>query len=391
MPRRKNTEVRVYVVEYGRDKLMLRIRWPNGTEQHETVETNDRKDAERLAGAREAELRLQGPQPSGRMTWTAFRTHLEQQVIAGHAKSTQAKYATVMNTFERLAKPQTLADITTQLMSKFVADWRLEGTTDATIRGSLGHLGAAFSWAVEQGWLVRPPVIRRPALVDREPTKGRAITDAEFKSMLKATPLVVGKQAKHWQHLLKGLMLSGLRLGEVLRLSWDIAGSIRVDLSGEFPMLHIPGNRQKNRNAELWPMTPDFAALLLATRQSDRTGYVFQVPMPIRFGTEHRRLDTVSKIITEIGEKAEVTVDEERGKFASAHDLRRSFGVRWSEVLMPAELQALMRHASIETTMKFYTRQKSNALAVKIWEKGNLSGNSKAASKPKTAKTSGKK
>ena len=37
---------------------------------------------------------------------------------------------------------------------------------------------------------------------------------------------------------------------------------------------------------------------------------------------------------------------------ASAHDLRRSFGFRWSCRVMPTVLGKLMRHESIETTMR---------------------------------------
>ncbi|HMP08139.1 MAG TPA: hypothetical protein PJ982_17460, partial [Lacipirellulaceae bacterium] len=39
-------------------------------------------------------------------------------------------------------------------------------------------------------------------------------------------------------------------------------------------------------------------------------------------------------------------------EFASAHDLRRSFGFRWSRRVMPTILRELMRHESIDTTMR---------------------------------------
>ena len=43
--------------------------------------------------------------------------------------------------------------------------------------------------------------------------------------------------------------------------------------------------------------------------------------------------------------------------YASAHDLRRSFGFRWAKRVMPLILQKLMRHADITTTMEFYVTQ----------------------------------
>ena len=47
MPRPKNTELRVYVVEYGREELMLRIKYPDGRVEHESSGSADRIEANR--------------------------------------------------------------------------------------------------------------------------------------------------------------------------------------------------------------------------------------------------------------------------------------------------------------------------------------------------------
>ena len=54
-------------------------------------------------------------------------------------------------------------------------------------------------------------------------------------------------------------------------------------------------------------------------------------------------------------------------KYASAHDLRRSFGSRWAPKVKPATLQRLMRHASIETTMAYYVDLDADDLAAELW------------------------
>ncbi len=63
---------------------------------------------------------------------------------------------------------------------------------------------------------------------------------------------------------------------------------------------------------------------------------------------------------------------EKKGKttreFASAHDLRRSFGFRWSRLVMPTILRELMRHESIETTMTFYVGLNAEATADELWK-----------------------
>ena len=73
------------------------------------------------------------------------------------------------------------------------------------------------------------------------------------------------------------------------------------------------------------------------------------------------------RVISEIGELADVLVNGTEGKFATAHDLRRSFGTRWAARFKPATLQLPMRHRSIETTMKYYVSQDSDDVADELW------------------------
>ena len=63
------------------------------------------------------------------------------------------------------------------------------------------------------------------------------------------------------------------------------------------------------------------------------------------------RYDQAGKMVSLIGELAGVKVYTHpktgKVKFASAHDLRRSFGTRWSKVVSASELQDMMCHATI--------------------------------------------
>jgi integrase len=78
-------------------------------------------------------------------------------------------------------------------------------------------------------------------------------------------------------------------------------------------------------------------------------------------------------LVSKIGEKAGVRVytdprDPERVKYASAHDLRRAFGERWAARIMPAQLKELMRHESIETTLRFYVGANAERTAEACWD-----------------------
>ena len=75
------------------------------------------------------------------------------------------------------------------------------------------------------------------------------------------------------------------------------------------------------------------------------------------------------RMVSAIGEKARVVVDKATGKYASAHELRRSFGTRWAKKEMPAVLRRLMRHTDIATTMNFYVDMDADEVVGDLWAK----------------------
>ena len=89
---------------------------------------------------------------------------------------------------------------------------------------------------------------------------------------------------------------------------------------------------------------------------------------------------SVSRYVSAFGKAANVKVDERGGKvkFASCHDLRRSFGERWASRVMPQVLMELMRHESIETTLRFYVGHNATNTARTLYAavKGDTLGDS---------------
>lgn len=128
----------------------------------------------------------------------------------------------------------------------------------------------------------------------------------------------------------------------------------------KLPCLRILAEAEKGFRDRRLPLTPDFAEYVDQTPCADRTNEWFKVA---QLGL---RLDTVSKIVSAIGKKAGVIVSREQGKFASAHDLRRAFGNCWAPRVMPVVLQQLMRHESIDTTMKYYVAQDASEIAAAL-------------------------
>jgi integrase len=153
-------------------------------------------------------------------------------------------------------------------------------------------------------------------------------------------------------------------------LSWDEhADGLQVDTSERYVTIVIPADHEKGGKNRVYPVSPEFAETLLSVPEIDRTGFVFN-PKPIRVvrGRERATAAQAGRTVVKIGEAANVVVDKKGDKttFASAHDLRRAFGLRWSRRVMPPVLQELMRHESIQTTMKFYVGQDAQLTAADL-------------------------
>ncbi len=372
-------EIQVKVIRYpDRPALMLAYTDPvSGKRKCRSARTDNEKDAWKAAAAWEEELRAGPHCPPSRVTWKDFRQRYEEEKLASLAPGSLTAAVSSLNCLERVLNPDRLCKLTATVMSDFQAKLRKEGAKETTIAKHLRHIKAALNWGVKIGLLAKRPAIEMPKRAKGQTLmKGRPITAEEFDRMLAAVPKVRPHDAPAWTRYLTGLWLSGLRLGESLALSWDLDAPFSVDLAGRHPRFRILGEAQKSGRDQLLPMTPDFARFLLETPEAARQGPVFDL------AKLHRKaLDTVrvvGKVVSAIGEKAGVVVDKAAGKYASAHDLRRAFGTRWSTRVKTPVLQKLMRHASIQTTMGYYVDLDADDLAASLWateEAGNISGN----------------
>lgn len=383
-------EIRVHVVKYpDRDNLVMRYCCPlTGKQVSRSTGTNRRREAEKTAAKWEAELQEGRYQRDARMGWDEFRVFWEQSRLPSLKPESACKYASTFNAFESLCRPAKIADLTTTRVTTFAAELRSKGLAEPSVAKHLRHLKAIARWAHRQSLLVKVPEFEMPNRAAVAKMKGRPITGEEFDRLLDSVPSVVGDDAaESWQHLLRGLWWSGLRLGEALALRWEqTPGGVWAMLDGRRSVLAFDAGSQKSGKVELVPLAPEAVELLEPCRQS--RGYVFRPHRLDGGGPMARDSNKASRLIGRIGRAAGVVVDVESGKTATAHDLRRAFGSRWARRVMPAELKALMRHASIETTMTYYVEQNAQATAASLWDSlgTNRGTNERAGSgKEKTA------
>lgn len=363
-----STEIRVTVVRYpDRRFLMMRYTDPvTGKQKTRSTRQTTRRAAERAAAKWEAELQAGRYHPPSKISFEEFRERYENEKLAALSARTAEASDTALDHLERILNPKLLRSITATTLSHFQAELRKTGVKETSIATYLRHVRAALSWGVAMQMLPEVPDIQMPKRAKgRTLMRGRPLTQREFENMLAAAAVVRPLDGRVWIRYLTGLWLSGLRLEESLLLSWDDASPIQIDLSGKRPRLRIYAEAEKGHQDRLLPMTPDFAAFLLNTPQAQRHGPAFQL-----LGLQTRKPITprrVSRIISRIGHRADVIVNAVEKKYASAHDMRRSFGTRWSQRVKPATLQLLMRHRSIETTLKYYVQQDADEIAEELW------------------------
>ena len=361
-------EIKVLVVKRP-DRRFLTMRYVDpitGESFSRSTKTNKRRDAERTAAKWEKELREATYHKPTNITWEEFRDRYELEKLASLSENTREATSTAFNHVENLIAPHRLNSLTPPLLSKFQSELRRTGIKETSIATHLRHLRAALSWAVSMGMLPKVPEVAMPKRASgRKLMRGRPLSQKEFDTMLAAVLEVRPRDSGIWQRYLNGLWLSGLRLEESLVLSWDASSPSSIDFSGRRPRLRIYAEAEKGHEDRLLPMTPDFAEFLSGTSQAGRTGPAFPI-LGLATGTPMTP-KRISRVISSFGEKANLVVNQTEGKYASAHDLRRSFGTRWASRVKPATLQLLMRHQSIETTMKYYVDQDADEVADELW------------------------
>lgn len=361
-------KIKVYVIDYNRRFLVLQWTDPTtGKRVTRSSKTTKRREASIKAAELEKKLNETRATGDGSISWSTFFNLYQLRELSGHEPVTERWHTSKLTVFESKMHPTTLADVNSICLARYVAQLRGAKYTEETIRGHMVAVRIALRWGVNQGYIAGLPNIPAARMVGGRKVKGRDLTFWEFVRMLRAVSLVVGPdQVASWRHLLIGLWVSGLRIGEAVRLSWDDPTAPRVNLSGAYPLLEIDAEDDKGREHRLLPITPDFGRFLLRTPKSDRKGLVFSVVGA--YGQEIESQNRIGAIISKIGKAAKIIVDHRRDKTASAHDLRRTFGTRWARKVMPITLKDLMRHAAIETTMHYYVGQHAQTTSAELWK-----------------------
>jgi integrase len=241
-----------------------------------------------------------------------------------------------------------LADLRPDKVDSVLRAGQQQGMAARTINLRLEGINAFLNWCVKNGRLQSNPlrvIARRNQVGDRR-VRRRALTPEEISSLLSVSREAAksNPQAKLrplWYML---PLLAGLRRGDMVNLTWGC-----VDL--EAHCLTIRGGKAKQREDRL-PITPELLAELARVRPRNAMPFSKVFPKPVC--NETRKKDFI---------RAGIELKDDAGEVADLHALRTTFATNLAlQGVPPAITQVLMRHTSIELTMRYYTRLKMRDL-----------------------------
>ena len=362
----KRGRIKIYVIQVGgiyklrivdtRTKRVLRT---------ESTGLRRRRDAERIADEREVELNSR-PEDDRSLTWDRACMRYDYEVLRLKSPGYRAQFGSASVMIEQLTAIKHTTEIDQSWVSKAMVRLvdTMKSPSSASSYGKV--LRAFFRWLADEG--VIPPVkIRVVSVDDSEAARGEPLTKPQYEAILDATPLVVeGCRAESVQQFIEGLWLSGFRLDELFRLTWDDTQQIHIrDVTADPPIVVFPPRKSKGKRAEIWVIPPDYQEHLL--RWNARHGVIYS-PLTThlkRYGTS----SSLGKLIGKISQRAgvSVTAGDGRQRWATANDLRRSFVQRWYEITGDLYIaQRMARHKSDVVTKRFYTREQADRLHARI-------------------------
>lgn len=358
MARRQRIKVRV--VQLGRGDLVFRWTDRRGKQRQRKADTKSRRKAERLAGDLEAELN--SLQSHDVQTSVAI-VEYDRLKACGLAAKTRLHWATVKRHLESFGMPKHLGDFDEHSVSELTQWFTASGVSSSTIASYLKRVRAFLNWCATQRMIARAPHV---PINDQSSMRGRPLIGEEIERLLASIESVVGqKHAAGWRRLVRGLLLTSLRLNEGLILSWDNPRTMHiVGLERSTPVIRIPHDTDKGGRAFDLPLSPKAIKFLRRCPIERRQGRVF--PVQYRGGRVTDE-DLASVLIRRAGVHAGIVVshyEDGRKKFASAQDLRVTFATRLAKRGVPVQhLHRIMRHKDLRTTMRYYVSLQTDDLA----------------------------
>jgi integrase len=241
--------------------------------------------------------------------------------------------------------------------AKWLLAYRQGGRSGRSSNQYLESWRAFLGWCVEDKRLAEDPLASVKPLEKYETVrKRRALSVEELERLLAAAP-----SDRRLQYLTAAY--TGLRRSELRALRWsDLYGVWNEDAD---PRIELRASTTKNWEGGVIPLHPRLvAALRVSYKRIIPAGMKESYP-DMRVHRKKRNFLSSDPVFPRIPvmetlrkdlEKAGIAYKDEKGRQADFHALRTTFGTWLSAVgVAPRVSMDLMRHNSLEMTMKLYT------------------------------------
>lgn len=366
--------IKVRVVRTKRDGVVLKWTDPITGPRQVKAEGRNRRAHEEQRRELEDELNHQGT----RLTWQRFYDRFWDSYLCDMSPGHQGKCSVMSERLVRAAerrrmKPLFCKDITTNLVTSVEDSMRDEGLSEATIRSNMATLWSILSWGVDEELIhkIHRPRRRRGkrSKILETASKGRSLTLEEVERLEDAIAKCVKpyEPPQPFVRAARAARLIGLRLSDCWLFRWEPMEDTHYveNLHGRTPAISFcPA--QKSGRREIVPLTPPAIAWLRSIEQE--SGWVCRTRGA---KGEHRTSNRLGRVIAAAGKAAGIVVKQNGGrggkpKYASLHDLRRTFATTWHQRLTVAELQRLTRHGDPQTLMRYYADAPDSTLVEKL-------------------------
>lgn len=307
--------------------------------------------------------------------WTTLSHNYRNLKLVHDRETTINSESPRLDCFDRILGETPIVEIATKPKLSKIKQQLLKGQgslsgkvrTKSNVNTYLRVIRTVLNWAHKDQGILDAPVSIQMLKVDNDEgeAKGRPITEAEFDLMLEASETVCPCRTEETKLLLKGIYYSGLRLDEAMNFTLSDRSRIHIDETPSGVVIVFPAAKHKKARRSTIATIPDFQHLIASLPNDRKDGFVFRPAM--QNGRKGRpQAKCVGRTIIKIGEEANIVVNDS-GSFAGAHSLRRGFAQRMADLgMVPKDLMDIMRHSSIETTMKYYTSKNAAAANERI-------------------------
>jgi len=291
-------------------------------------------------------------------SWLEFCGEYERRCLSRRSPKSIESWGTTKWLIEESVPLKSIQAANRQWVGRFLDVLYQRDSAKNTVATYAARLRAALNWAEREGFIARAPYVP----VEWEPgARSRAINLEEFEKLLIVVPKIRPQDSESWKRLLHGQWESGLRIGELLQLSWDLDAPIALVTAKKWPLIRF--SKQKNKKRQWAAVTKEFWAICEEVPTRERHGPVFPIPGKSGQMTEKRVINRIS----EFGRTAGIVTNHETGKTATSHDIRRAFGIRMIERLGILGAQMQLRHSKAETTTTWYDTRDAEYWAAILW------------------------